>query len=119
MTNAQLVSKIWNYAHVLRDQGVSCGDYVEQITCLPFLKMGTEREDLLGEASAIPAVALGAESSTRRTAPGRASTTGHRRAGTTAPAARRCPTRTAGRNCAVKTSGPARWKAWCPYPYPL
>ncbi|MGB5096795.1 MAG: type I restriction-modification system subunit M N-terminal domain-containing protein [Porticoccaceae bacterium] len=54
MTNAQLVSKVWNYAHVLRDQGVSCGDYVEQITYLPFLKMGTEREDLLGEASTIP-----------------------------------------------------------------
>lgn len=71
MTNAQLVSKVWNYAHVLRDQGVSCGDYVEQIICLPFLKMDAEREDLLGEASAIPPpVTLGAESSTRRTAPG-------------------------------------------------
>lgn len=54
MTNAQLVSKDWNYAHVLRNQGVSCGDYVEQITCLLFLKMDAEREDLLGEASAIP-----------------------------------------------------------------
>jgi len=43
MTNEQLVSKAWNYAHVLRDQGISCGDYVEQITCLLFLKMDTER----------------------------------------------------------------------------
>ena len=55
MTNEQLVSKVWNYAHVLRDQGISYGDYVEQITYLLFLKMDAEREDLLGEASAIPA----------------------------------------------------------------
>ena len=54
MTNEQLVSKVWNYAHVLRDQGISYGDYVEQITYLLFLKMDAEREDLLGEASAIP-----------------------------------------------------------------
>ncbi len=55
MTNEQLVSKVWNYAHVLRDQGVSYGDYIEQITYLLFLKMDQERVDLLGEPSAIPA----------------------------------------------------------------
>ncbi|RUT28238.1 SAM-dependent DNA methyltransferase [Arsenicitalea aurantiaca] len=54
MSNEQLVSKVWNYAHVLRDQGVSYGDYIEQITYLLFLKMDQEREDLLGETSAIP-----------------------------------------------------------------
>jgi len=54
MTNEQLVSKVWNYAHVLRDQGISYGDYIEQITYLLFLKMDAEREELLGEASAIP-----------------------------------------------------------------
>lgn len=54
MSNEQLVSKVWNYAHVLRDQGVSYGDYVEQITYLLFLKMDQEREEYLGEASAIP-----------------------------------------------------------------
>ena len=54
MTNEQLVSKVWNYAHVLRDQGISYGDYIEQITYLLFLKMDQEREHLLGEASAIP-----------------------------------------------------------------
>lgn len=54
MTNEQLVSKVWNYAHVLRDQGISYGDYIEQITYLLFLKMDREREELLGEASAIP-----------------------------------------------------------------
>lgn len=54
MTNEQLVAKVWNYAHVLRDQGVSYGDYVEQITYLLFLKMDQERSDLLAEPSALP-----------------------------------------------------------------
>jgi type I restriction enzyme M protein len=51
---ASLVAKVWNYAHVLRDQGISYGDYVEQITYLLFLKMDQERTDLLGEPSAVP-----------------------------------------------------------------
>ena len=56
MTNpAALVNKVWNYAHVLRDDGVGYGDYVEQITCLLFLKMDQERHDHLGEVSRIPA----------------------------------------------------------------
>src|SRR5690606_18229085 len=50
-----LVSKVWNFAHVLRDQGIGYGDYVEQITFLLFLKMDQERTELLGEASIIPA----------------------------------------------------------------
>ncbi len=50
-----LVAKVWNYAHVLRDQGVSYGDYVEQITYLLFLKMDQERDEYLGEPSEIPA----------------------------------------------------------------
>ncbi|MDD9725840.1 class I SAM-dependent DNA methyltransferase [Roseovarius sp. SK2] len=54
MTNEQLVSKVWNYAHVLRDQGISYGDYIEQITYLLFLKMDQERIDLLGEPSSVP-----------------------------------------------------------------
>ncbi|MGB0722300.1 MAG: type I restriction-modification system subunit M [Gammaproteobacteria bacterium] len=49
-----LVSKVWNYAHVLRDQGIGYGDYVEQITFLLFLKMDQERSELLGEPSIIP-----------------------------------------------------------------
>lgn len=49
-----LVGKVWNYAHVLRDAGVSYGDYVEQITCLLFLKMDHERVDRLGAPSVIP-----------------------------------------------------------------
>jgi type I restriction enzyme M protein len=51
---SSLVSKVWSYAHVLRDQGISYGDYVEQITFLLFLKMDQERTEHLGEASIIP-----------------------------------------------------------------
>lgn len=29
MSAAELVNKVWNYAHVLRDDGVGYGDYVE------------------------------------------------------------------------------------------
>jgi type I restriction enzyme M protein len=54
VSNEQLVAKVWNYAHVLRDQGISYGDYVEQITYLLFLKMDQEREELLGEATVLP-----------------------------------------------------------------
>ena len=54
MSNDQLVAKVWNYAHVLRDQGISYGDYIEQITYLLFLKMDQERSELLDEESAIP-----------------------------------------------------------------
>ncbi|HVY33027.1 MAG TPA: class I SAM-dependent DNA methyltransferase [Caulobacteraceae bacterium] len=55
MNEATLISKVWNYAHVLRDQGVSYGDYVGQISFLLFLKMDEERTTLLGEPSMIPA----------------------------------------------------------------
>lgn len=54
MSNDQLVAKVWNYAHVLRDQGISYGDYIEQITYLLFLKMDQERTEYLAEESAIP-----------------------------------------------------------------
>jgi type I restriction enzyme M protein len=40
---AQIVQKLWNYCHVLRDDGLSYGDYVEQLTCLLFLKMAHEQ----------------------------------------------------------------------------
>src|SRR5216683_7512831 len=49
-----LVGKVWNYAHVLRDAGVSSGEYVEQITCLLFLKMDQERTENLNLPSMIP-----------------------------------------------------------------
>ena len=42
MTDSAIISKIWNLANVLRDDGVSYGDYLEQITYLLFLKMTDE-----------------------------------------------------------------------------
>lgn len=54
MNEQALVSKVWNYAHVLRDEGVSYGDYVGQISFLLFLKMDAERTIYLGEPSLIP-----------------------------------------------------------------
>ncbi|MEW8688204.1 MAG: type I restriction-modification system subunit M N-terminal domain-containing protein [Candidatus Thiodiazotropha sp.] len=44
MSASEIVNKVWNYAHVLRDDGVGYGDYVEQITYLIFLKMANERD---------------------------------------------------------------------------
>jgi type I restriction enzyme M protein len=46
LTNAaQLVQKLWNFCNVLLDDGVSYGDYVEQLTYLLFLKMDDERRE--------------------------------------------------------------------------
>src|SRR5579859_5328793 len=39
----QIVAKLWNYCNILRDDGLSYGDYVEQLTYLLFLKMADER----------------------------------------------------------------------------
>jgi type I restriction enzyme M protein len=39
----QLVQKLWNFCNLLRDDGLSYGDYVEQLTYLLFLKMAHER----------------------------------------------------------------------------
>jgi type I restriction enzyme M protein len=40
---AALVQKFWNFCNVLRDDGVSYGDYVEQLTYLLFLKIADEK----------------------------------------------------------------------------
>ena len=37
-----LVNKVWSYCNVLRDAGLSYGDYLEQLTYLIFLKMADE-----------------------------------------------------------------------------
>src|SRR6476620_2812277 len=42
---AALVRRLWQYCHVLRDDGLSYPDYVEQLTYLLFLKMAAEREN--------------------------------------------------------------------------
>ena len=38
-----LVQRLWSYCNVLRDDGLSYGDYVEQLTYLLFLKMADEQ----------------------------------------------------------------------------
>ncbi len=55
MNEHTLISKVWNYAQVLRDEGIGYGDYVGQISFLLFLKMDEERTEYLGEPSLIPA----------------------------------------------------------------
>ncbi|OPY26822.1 MAG: N-6 DNA Methylase [Methanocella sp. PtaU1.Bin125] len=40
--SSTIVQRLWNYCNVLRDDGVSYGDYVEQLTYLLFLKMADE-----------------------------------------------------------------------------
>jgi type I restriction enzyme M protein len=56
MNAAALVSKIWNYCTVLRDDGVSYGDYLEQLTYLLFLKMAHEQtQPPYNKPSIIPA----------------------------------------------------------------
>jgi len=42
MSPSTIINKIWNFAGVLRDDGVSYGDYLEQITYLLFLKLADE-----------------------------------------------------------------------------
>ena len=42
MMTETIVSKVWSFCHTLRDDGVSYGDYLEQLTYLIFLKMADE-----------------------------------------------------------------------------
>jgi type I restriction enzyme M protein len=52
----QIVQKLWNYCNLLRDDGLSYGDYVEQLTYLLFLKMAHEQtQPPRGRLSTIPA----------------------------------------------------------------
>ncbi len=53
-TSATIVQRLWNYCNVLRDDGMSYGDYVEQLTYLLFLKMDDENARYLDKPSAIP-----------------------------------------------------------------
>src|SRR5437764_13300995 len=45
-SSSAVVQKLWNYCNILRDDGLSYGDYVEQLTYLLFLKMADERKQL-------------------------------------------------------------------------
>src|SRR5271166_3686692 len=40
----EIVQRLWHYCNVLRDDGLSYPDYVEQLTYLLFLKMADEQE---------------------------------------------------------------------------
>jgi len=53
--SSTIVQRLWNYCNVLRDDGMSYGDYVEQLTYLLFLKMDNENSSMLGKPSGIPA----------------------------------------------------------------
>ncbi len=49
-----LVQRLWDFCNVLRDDGLSYGDYVEQLTYLLFLKMADEQHELLGGERVVP-----------------------------------------------------------------
>ena len=56
MSSSTIVQKLWNYCNVLRDDGMSYGDYVEQLTYLLFLKMADEHSrPPYNQASPVPA----------------------------------------------------------------
>ena len=50
----QIVNKAWNFAHVLRDDGLSYMAYTEQITFLLFLKMAHEQSKVPSRIPMVP-----------------------------------------------------------------
>jgi type I restriction enzyme M protein len=52
--SGRIVQKLWSYCNVLRDDGLSYQDYLEQLTFLLFLKMADERAALTGKEQSIP-----------------------------------------------------------------
>jgi type I restriction enzyme M protein len=52
---ASIISKVWSFCHTLRDDGVSYGDYLEQLTYLLFLKMADEYSKIYKKEVGIPA----------------------------------------------------------------
>jgi type I restriction enzyme M protein len=55
MTSNGIVQKLWNYCNILRDDGLSYQDYIEQLTFLLFLKMADERQKMFpGREKLIP-----------------------------------------------------------------
>jgi len=60
-----LVQRLWDFCDVLRDDGLSYGEYLEQLTYLLFLKMADEQFEQLGGERVVPA-SLGWSSLLRR-----------------------------------------------------
>ena len=60
--SSAIVQRLWNYCNVLRDDGISYGDYVEQLTYLLFLKMADERSKLPSSKESVVPVGLDWES---------------------------------------------------------
>src|SRR5262245_21392256 len=54
MHETGLIKKVWNYATVLRNEGVHYGAYISQISFLLFLKMDDEAHSQLGGQSVLP-----------------------------------------------------------------
>ena len=52
--SATILPRLWNYCNVPRDDGVSYGDYVEQLTYLLSLKMADQQNN--PPVHALPAV---------------------------------------------------------------
>src|SRR3954469_444926 len=50
----RIVQKLWSFCNVLRDDGLSYQDYLEQLTTLLFLKMAEERAEITGQPQPIP-----------------------------------------------------------------
>jgi type I restriction enzyme M protein len=46
LRTSALIKKVWNYAHILRDDGLAFMEYTEQITYLLFLKIAWEQRNI-------------------------------------------------------------------------
>lgn len=53
-TSQQIIQTLWRYCNILRDDGLSYPDYVEQLTYLLFLKMAHEQRRVIGDIEIIP-----------------------------------------------------------------
>jgi type I restriction enzyme M protein len=52
--SSTIVQRVWNYWNILRDDGISYGDYVEPLTHLLFLKMDYEGSTCSGRKAPSP-----------------------------------------------------------------